>query len=163
MKPWRGPAAVGGWSVGSRKIDPRRIERLEAFERSLKVQDAKRRLWESYSIMTDEEMARFSFALAQMCEEEEGEALFGGGLASTELLEERVRPGWQRFCETGGQAAMMDFFRATDDGSTKSLSWGRPYRVLYEGVSPVKKRKEGIRFHINRLGGRRGSKKKDLA
>lgn len=148
--------------MGSRKIDPRRIERLEAFELSLKVQDAKRRLWESYSIMTDEEMASFSFALGQMCEEGglwDGEALFAGGLASTERLEERARPGWQRFCETGGQAAMMDFFRATDDGSTKSLSKGRPYRVLYEGVSLEQKRKEGITFHINRLGGKRGSKK----
>jgi hypothetical protein len=148
--------------VGSRKIDPRRIAHLEAFERSLKVQDAKRRLWESYSIMTDEEMASFYFALVRMCGEEglwDGQELFEGGLASTERLEERARPGWQRFCETGGQAAMMDFCRATDDGSTNSLSKGRPFRVLYEGVSPVKKRKEGIRFHIDRLGGRRGSKK----
>jgi len=112
--------------------------------------------------MTDEEMASFYFALAQMCDEGglwDGEALFGGGLASAERLEERARLGWQRFCETGGQAAMMDFCRATDDGSTKSLSKGRPFRVLYEGVSPVKKRKEGIRFHIDRLGGKRGSKK----
>ena len=148
--------------MGSRKIDPRRIERLEAFERSLRVQDAKRRLWESYSTMTDEEMARFSFALAQMCDEGgrwDGEELFAGGLASTELLEERARPGWQRFCETGGQAAMMDFFRATDDGSTKSLSKGRPVRVLYEGVSLEKKRKEGISFHADRLGGRPATKK----
>jgi hypothetical protein len=147
--------------VGSRKIDPRRIARLEAFERSLKVQDAKRRMWESYSIMTDEEMASFYFALVQMCDEGglwDGEALFAGGLASTERLEERARPGWQRFCETGGQGAMMDFFRATDDGSTKSLSKGRPYRVLYEGVKLEKKRKEGISFHIDRLGGKRGSK-----
>jgi hypothetical protein len=148
--------------MGSRKVDSRRIERLEAFERSLKVQDAKRRLWESYSMMSDEEMARFYFALVQLCEEEdlwEGEALFGGGLASAERLEERARLGWQRFCETGGQAAMMDFFRATDDGSTNSLSKGRPFKLLYEGVRVEKKRKEGISFHINRLGGRRGSKK----
>ena len=54
----------------------------------------------------------------------------------------------------------MDFCRATDDGSSKSLSKGRPFRVLYEGVSLEKKRKEGITFHINRLGGKRGSKKK---
>ena len=147
--------------MGSRKIDPRRIERLEAFERSLKVQDAKRRLWESYSIMTDAEMASFYFALVRMCGEEglwDGQELFEGGLASTERLEERARLGWQRFCETGGQAAMMDFFRATDDGSSNSLTWGRPYKVLYEGVSLEKKRKEGITFHINRLGGKRGSK-----
>ena len=148
--------------MGSRQIDPKRIERLEAFERSLKVQDAKRRLWESYSIMTDEEMARLYFALVRMCGEEglwDGEELFAGGLASTELLEERARPGWQRFCETGGQAAMMDFYRATDDGSTNSLTEGRPVRVLYEGKRVDKKRKEGITFHVNRLGGRRGSKK----
>ena len=148
--------------MGSRKIDPRRIKRLEAFERSLKIQDAKRRVWKSFSMMTDEEMASLYFAFVQLCDKEdlwEGEALFGGGLASAERLEERARPGWQRFCETGGQAAMMDFCRATDDGSTKSLSEGRPFRVLYEGVSPVKKRKEGIRFQLDRLGGRRGSKK----
>jgi hypothetical protein len=54
---------------------------------------------------------------------------------------------------------MMDFCRATDDGSTNSLSEGRPFKVLYEGVRVEKKRKEGISFHINRLGGRRGSKK----
>ena len=151
--------------MGSTKIDPRRIERLEAFERSLKVQDAKRRLWESYSMMSDEEMASYYFALAQMCDEGglwEGEALFAGGLASTERLEERARPGWQRFCETGGQAAMMDFYRATDDGSTNTLTWGRPIRLLYEGVRTEKKRKEGITFHVNRLGGRRDSKKKSL-
>jgi hypothetical protein len=153
---------VGGWSVSSRKIDPRRIERLETFERSLKVQDAKRRLRESYSMMSDEEMASLYFALLQMCEQEdlwEGEALFGGGLASAERLEERARPGWQRFCETGGHAAMMDFYRATDDESTKSLSEGRSIGVLYEGARTEKKRKEGIRFHIDRLGGKRGSKK----
>jgi hypothetical protein len=148
--------------VGSRKIDRRRIERLEAFERSLKVQDAKRRLWGSYSSMTDLEMASLYFALVQFCEEEdlwEGEALFAGGLASAERLEERARLGWQRFCETGGQAAMMDFYRATDDGSSKSLTGGRPIGVLYEGVRIERKRKEGITFHINRLGGKRGSKK----
>ena len=142
--------------MGSRKVDPRRIERLEAFERSLKVQDAKRRLWESYSMMSDEEMASLYFALVQIDEQEDpwgGEALFGSGLASAERLEERARLGWQRFCETGGQAAMMDFFRATDDGSTNSLSEGRPIGVLYEGVRTEKKRKEGITFHINRLGG----------
>ena len=111
--------------------------------------------------MTDEEMASLYFALLQMCEQEdlwEGEALFAGGLASAERLEERARLGWQRFCETGGQAAMMDFYRATDDGSSKSLSEGRPIGVLYEGVRVEKKRKEGITFHINRLGGKRGSK-----
>jgi hypothetical protein len=58
---------------------------------------------------------------------------------------------------------MMDFFRATDDGSTNSLSEGRPYRVLYEGVRVEQTRKEGISFHVDRLGGRRGSKKKALA
>ena len=148
--------------MGSRKIDPRRIERLEAFERSLKVQDCKRRVWESFSMMTDEEMARLYFAFVQLCDKEDlydGEALFGGGLASAERLEERARPGWQRFCETGGQAAVMDFCWATDDGSTNSLSEGRPFGLLYEGVRVEKKRKEGIRFHIDRLGGKRGSKK----
>jgi len=152
--------------VGSRKIDIRRIERLEAFERSLKVQDATRRLWESCARMTDEEMASLYFAFVQLCDKEdlwEGEALFAGGLATAERLEERARLGWQRFCETGGQAAMMDFFRATDDGSTNSLSKGRPIGVLYEGVRVEKKRKEGIRFHIDRLGGKRRSKKKALA
>ena len=84
-------------------------------------------------------------------------------MASTERLEERARPGWQRFCETGGQAAMMDFYRATDDGSSKSLFGERPREGLYEGVRFEKKRKEGITFHVNRLGGRRGSKKKALA
>jgi hypothetical protein len=148
--------------VGSRKIGTSRIARLEAFERSLKMRDAKRRLWESYSMMSDEEMARFYFALVQIFEHEdpwEGEALFAGGLASAERLEERARPGWQRFCETGGHAAMMDFYRATDDGSSKSLTGGRPIGVLYEGVRTERKRKEGITFHINRLGGKRGSKK----
>ena len=150
--------------MGSRKIDPRRIERLEAFERSLKVQDCKRRLWESYSMMTDEEMASLYFAFVQLCDKEwDGEALFAGGLASAERLEERARPGWQRFCETGGQAAMMDFCRATDDGSTNSLSEGRPFGLLYEGVRVKQKRKEGLSFHIERLGGKRGSKKKALA
>ena len=152
--------------MGSRKVDSRRIERLEAFERSLKVQDAKRRLWESYARLTDEEMASLYFALLQLCDEEalwDGEALFEGGLASAERLEERARPGWQRFCETGGQAAVMDFCRATDDGSTNSLSKGRPFRLLYEGIRVEQKRKEGIGFHINRLGGWRGSKKKALA
>jgi hypothetical protein len=152
--------------VGSRKINSRRIERLEAFERSLKVQDCKRRLWESYSMMTDAEMASLYFAFVQLCDKEdlwEGEALFAGGLASAERLEERARPGWQRFCETGGQAAMMDFCRATDDGSTNSLSEGRPFGLLYEGVRVKQKRKEGLSFHIERLGGKRGSKKKALA
>jgi hypothetical protein len=147
--------------VGSRKIDSRRIARLEAFERSLKIRDAKRRLWEIYSMMTDEEMACLYFALVQIWEEEdpwEGEALFGGGLASAERLEDRGRPGWQRWCETGGHAAMMDFYRATDDGSTNSLTRGRPVAVLYEGVRVEKKRKERISFHVDRLGGRRGSK-----
>jgi hypothetical protein len=148
--------------VGSRKIDPRRIERLEAFERSLKVQDAKRRLWESFSIMTDEEMARLYLALLEIWEEEdpwEGEALFGGGSRSAERLEDRGRAGWQRWCETGGHAAVMDFCRATDDGSSKSLLEGRPFEVLFEGVRFEKERKEGISFHINRLGGKRGTKK----
>ena len=148
--------------MGSRKIDPKRIERLEAFERSLKVQDARRRVWESYSSMTDEEMASLYFALVQIHEQEdpwEGEALFGSGSAATERLEERGRPGWQRWCETGGHAAVMDYDRATDDKSSKSLFGGRPREGLYEGVRFEKKRKEGIRFHIDRLGGKRGSKK----
>jgi hypothetical protein len=53
----------------------------------------------------------------------------------------------------------MDFCRATDDGSSKSLLEGRPFEVLFEGVRFEKKRKEGISFHINRLGGKRGTKK----
>ncbi len=152
--------------MGSRKIDSRRIERLEAFERSLKVQDARRRVWESYARMTDEEMASLYFALVEIHEQEdpwEGEALFGSGSAATERLEERGRPGWQRWCETGGHAAVMDYHRATDDGSTNSLSEGRPREGLYEGVRFEKKRKQGIIFHVDRLGGRRGSKKKALA
>ena len=147
--------------MGSRKIDSRRIERLEAFERSLKVQDARRRVWESYGMMSDEEMASLYFALVQIDEQEdlwEGEALFGSGLAATERLEERGRAGWRRWCETGGHATVMDYYRATDDGSTKSLFGERPREGLYEGVRFEKKRKEGISFHIDRLGGKRASK-----
>ena len=59
------------------------------------------------------------------------------GLATTEHLEERVRLGWQRFCETGGHAAVSDFRGATDGKVSPS---GTPWdhKVLFEGLKHSK-------------------------
>jgi hypothetical protein len=54
-----------------KKVDPRRIERLEAFARSLKIEDAKKRHLESLSKMSDEEVASMIFAIRQFYEVEE--------------------------------------------------------------------------------------------
>ena len=138
----------------SRKVDLKRIVRLEAFACSMKVEDAKRRHVESLSRMSDEELVRLYLALTQIREAAKedpckGEELFESGLAATEHLEERARPGWRRLCETGAQAAVVDFFEATDG---KVSPTGTPWDVgvLFEG-NPFRNRRAGIRFHLDRL------------
>ena len=133
----------------------KRIEDLEAFALSLRVEDARRRHMESLSKMSAEEEASLYVAFIHIKEvrkEEPGkdDELFGSGLAATEHLDERGRLGWRRYCETGGQAAMWDFHKATEGKVSPS---GTPWdiRVLVEGFKPSSSRQESIRFHFNRL------------
>ena len=118
-----------------RKVGLKRIERLEAFALGLRVEDAKRRHLESLSKMSEEDLASLYFAAEQPSEM--SEELFRSGLATTEHLEERVRLGWQRFCETGGHAAVSDFRGATDGKVSPS---GTPWdhKVLFEGLKHSK-------------------------
>ncbi len=138
-----------------KKADHKRIEQLEAFARRLKIEDAKKRHLESISKLSDEEFASLVFALKQIHEviKEDsckGEKLFKSGLAATERLEEKARPGWRRFCETGGQAAVVDFREATDGKQSPSATH-RDVGVLFEGPKPSSSRVAGIRFHWERL------------
>ncbi len=138
-----------------RKVDPRRIERLEAFALSLRVEDAKRRHRDSWSKMSDEELAHLYFAIEQIEEvmkEDPGQAeeLFSSGLAATEHFEERARLGWRRYCETGAHAAMLDFLKATEGKVSPS---GTPWdtKGLCEGPRSSSSRKGSVRLHIYRL------------
>jgi hypothetical protein len=144
-----------------KQVDPKRIERLEAFARSLQIEDARKRHLESLAKMSDEEVASMIFALRQIDKVEEedpwrGEALFRSGSAAMERLEERARLGWRRYCETGGHAAVVDYCEATDGESSLS---GTPcldrrgIEVLFEGEKPGKERCKGVRFHLDRLAG----------
>ncbi len=142
----------------SRRVDPKRIERLEAFARSMKVEDAKRRHLESLSKMSDEEVASEWFAHKQIKEvvEEDpckADELFRSGVYATERFEERARLGWRRFCETGGQAAVVDFCEAIDGegASVTAPSEQVDFGVLFEGPKPPSSRVAGVRFHLERL------------
>lgn len=152
-----------------KKIDLKRIENLEASVRSLKVEDGKRRFLEANSKMSDEELASLvHFALVQIWELAEKDPykhdeLFWAGLATTELLEERARLGWRRFCETGGQAGVVDFWEAIHSGVTK---WGTPdpktaIDILFDAPKLPRSRRAAIRFHRERLA--REPEKKDLS
>jgi hypothetical protein len=151
-----------------KKIDLKRIENLEASVRSLKVEDGKRRHVEAIWKMSDEELASQYFALEQIWELAEGDPykhdeLFRAGLATTELLVERARLGWRRFCETGGQAGLVDFWEAIHSGVTK---WGTPdpdrvFDILFEGLNPSRSRLKGITAHRKQLA--REPEKKDLS
>ncbi len=143
-----------------RRETRKRIERLEASVRSLKVEDAKRRHLESISKMSDEEVASVYFALEQIQDVAEKEdprkadQLFRSGLAATERLEERARLGWRRFCEAGGQAAVVDFCEAIDgEGASVTAPSGQvDFGALFEGLESSSSRLAGVRFHLKRLG-----------
>ncbi len=139
-----------------KKVDPKRIERLEAFARSRRIEDAKKRHLEAFSKMSEEEVASAYLALKQIQEEEDprkGDTLFKSGLATIEHLEERGKLGWQRYCETGAQAAVVNFCEAIDgEGSSVTMSSQRvDFGILFEGPKPSSSRLAGIRFHFERL------------
>ena len=143
----------------SKKAQRKRVERLEAFARSMKIEDAKRRHVESFAKMTDEEVASFGLAVEQLGQEEDPSKiyeLFRSGLATTEYLEERGRLGWRAFCETGGQKALVDFCEAHEDdegSATRTPGFRGNLKVLFEGVDYEDRRIKGIKFHRARLTG----------
>jgi hypothetical protein len=76
--------------------------------------------------------------------------LFRSGLAATEHLDERGRLGWRRYCETGGQAAMWDFHKATEGKvSPSGIPWD--FKVHFELPKTSSSHKADERFHLNRL------------
>ena len=151
----------------SKKADRKRVERLEAFVRSLKIEDAKKRHVESFTKMTDEEVASLGFALNQLREAEKEDPwktleLFRSGMAATEYFDGKGRFGWRAFCETGGQAAVVDFSDAHEDdegSATRAPGLKGNPKVLFEGVDYGNRRIKGINFHRARLAGQEPEKK----
>ena len=141
----------------SKKSNRKRIERLEAFARATRIEDAKRRHVESFAQMSGEEIASFTFALYQIREVQKEDPwkafeLFRSGLATTEYLDERGKLGWRAFCETGGQRATVEFSDAHEDK-------GRPRRPFLKGdlnalfydVNLGSRRIKSLLFHRARL------------
>jgi hypothetical protein len=131
----------------SKKAYLKRIERLEAFVRSLKIEDAKKRHLESLAKMSDEEKSSvtlFAAHYGKVWKEDPHKAdeLFRSGLAALEQLDEGARFGWRAYCETGGQAAMVDFSDAHEDKGSTSRTPGLKgdLDVLFEGVVPRSRR-----------------------
>jgi hypothetical protein len=151
----------------SKKAQRKRIERLEALVRSKKIEDAKRRHAESFAKMTDEEVASFGFAVQQIAREKNPPKtleLFRGGLAATEYFDEKGRLGWRAFCETGGQAAVVDFSDAHEDdegSATRTPGLKGDPKVLGEGLNLGNRRTKNIKLHRARLAGQEPEQKKD--
>lgn len=149
----------------SKKADRKRIERLEAFVRSLIVEDTRKRHVESFAKMTDEEAASVGFAVEQFGQEEDpwkADELFRSGLAAIEYLDERGKRGWRAYCETGGQAAVVEFSDAhEDEGRPKRPGLKGDLRVIFEGINPGSRRTKSIKLHRARLAGQELEQKKD--
>jgi hypothetical protein len=68
------------------------------------------------------------------------------------------------YCETGGQAAVVDVYEVHEDEGHRSRKPGlkADVRMLFEGCNPGKRRTKGVNFHRARLA-REAEKKKAIS